>query len=299
MTMTEYASVLQKSLDKQIAQKSVTGWMEDNAKNTQYSGGKFIKIGKVSFKGGMSDYDREKGYSAGAAEFAFETFEMKMDRNKRLHVDRMDVEESGFTIAAANLASEFQRVKVIPEIDSYRIMKLAQAAAMTDTYTPTASTLYSKLMEDIGKLRDVVGDEELVIMTTHTIGTMIDTTDKISKFFSTTDFTRGNITTKIQSIDNIPVIRTPGARMKSNFVFYPGNSDGDDGGFASAADAKNINWIITVKTAPVAVSKTDNLKIIVPDDNQRADGWDLPYRKYHDIFIPENQRAGVLVSYSG
>lgn len=57
-----------------------------------------------------------------------------------------------------------------------------------------------------------------------------------------------------------------------------------------------VNWLICPKSAPVAVSKTDNVKIIAPEVNQFADAWDVDYRKYHDLFIPENKKAAIAVS---
>ncbi len=43
-------------------------------------------------------------------------------------------------------------------------------------------------------------------------------------------------------------------------------------------------------------SKTDNVKIITPEANQFADAWDIDYRKYHDLFIPDNKKAVIAVS---
>lgn len=57
-----------------------------------------------------------------------------------------------------------------------------------------------------------------------------------------------------------------------------------------------VNWLICPRTAPIAVSKTDNVKIITPEVNQFADAWDVDYRKYHDLFVPENKRAAIAVS---
>lgn len=59
-----------------------------------------------------------------------------------------------------------------------------------------------------------------------------------------------------------------------------------------------VNWLICPKSAPIAVSKTDNVKIISPEVNQFADAWDVDYRKYHDLFIPENKKAAIAVSVS-
>ena len=47
--------------------------------------------------------------------------------------------------------------------------------------------------------------------------------------------------------------------------------------------------MITPLTAPIAVSKTDKVRIFAPDTNQTADAWKVDYRKYHDIWITDEQ----------
>ena len=69
-----------------------------------------------------------------------------------------------------------------------------------------------------------------------------------------------------------------------------------EGGFAAAEDATGINWMILVKNAPVAVSKTDVTRIFDPMTNQNANAWKIDYRKYHDLWIMDNGMDGVLVS---
>ena len=74
--------------------------------------------------------------------------------------------------------------------------------------------------------------------------------------------------------------------MKTAYTFYDGKSSGQTaGGFVAAAGAKNINWIITPMYAPIAVNKTDKIRIFDPNINQDADAWKLDYRKYHDLWI--------------
>ncbi|MDR2558781.1 MAG: hypothetical protein LBC86_04455 [Oscillospiraceae bacterium] len=96
-------------------------------------------------------------------------------------------------------------------------------------------------------------------------------------------------------MNGVFIIPVSSARMKTEYNFLSGN----DGGFAPAANAKDINWIITPKSAPIAVSKTDNVKIIAPENNQFADAWDIDYRKYHDLFLPVNKKKVVAVCTRG
>jgi len=62
------------------------------------------------------------------------------------------------------------------------------------------------------------------------------------------------------------------------------------------AGARNINWIICSQTAPIAISRTDNIRIFTPDMNQLMDAYKIDYRKYHDLWVPDNQMATVFVN---
>ena len=81
--------------------------------------------------------------------------------------------------------------------------------------------------------------------------------------------------------------------MKTAYVFNDGTTAG---GFVADAAAKAINWIISVRRCPIAVSKTDKVRIFTPDTNQKADAWKLDYRKYHDLWVPTNKLNGVWVN---
>ncbi|MBQ8171775.1 MAG: hypothetical protein IJZ95_07305 [Oscillospiraceae bacterium] len=294
MNTIEYAKIFQQELDKQIVQASTTGWMEDNTGQVIYNGGNEIKIPDLVMQG-LANYSREEGFAKGSVTFKFQTYALTMDRGRRFRLDAMDVDESNFGVTAARVASEFQRTKVIPEIDAYRYSKLSAAAAISSTYTPAASTILSKLYEDINAVRDEVGDVDLVISISRKIYGMLSMSDKISRQLVLSQFKQGDIDMAIKTLDNIPLIPVPSARMKSEYIF---TADGE-GGYTPAEGAKQINWIVCPRRSPIAISKTDNIKIITPELNQQADAWDIPYRKYHDIIIPDNQKAAIAVSFAG
>jgi hypothetical protein len=87
--------------------------------------------------------------------------------------------------------------------------------------------------------------------------------------------------------------------MKEDYIFKTGGEGEEEGGFKPKEGARNINWIICPRKAPVAISKTDNIKIIPPEQNQFADAWDIDYRKYHDLFLPENAAQAVTACFDG
>ncbi len=285
----EYAKVFQKELDKQILEGSTSGWMEENASQVIYNGGNEIKIPRMSLQG-LSDYDRTEGYSGGAVTYSYETMTMTKDRGRRFRIDALDVDETGFGLAAANVAAEFQRTKVIPEIDSYRYSTLAAAASIVKTYTPAKTTLLSTILDQLGQVREAAGsDEEIVIAMSRVAYDLLMISTEVSHSIDVGTFSQGSLELSVKTINGAAVIPIPSARMKSKYVF-----DSSDG-FSAASDAVQINWIICPRSVPIAVSKTDNVKIIAPEQNQFADAWDIDYRKYHDLFIPENKKSAIAV----
>lgn len=290
----EYAKVFQKELDKQILEGATSGWMEENASQVIYNGGAEIKMPKMSMQG-LGSYSRDDGYVSGAVTYAYETFTLGQDRGRRFRIDAIDVDESGFGLTAANVAAEFQRTKVIPEIDAYRYSKLAAAAGISETYTPDKSTILSTLLGQLSEVRDITGDEgDVVIAMSRPVYDKLMLSGEVTYAVTSDSFKQGEYEFAVKCVNGVPIIPVPSARMKTAYTF---TADGS-GGFAPTASAKDINWVICPKSAPIAVSKTDNVKIITPEANQFADAWDIDYRKYHDLFIPENKRGTIAVSVS-
>ena len=240
---------------------------------------------------GLGDYSRAGGFTSGAVTLEYETRTMTMDRGRTFMLDAMDVNESNFVANASNVMGQFQATKVIPEIDAYRYSKIASLAiekgVATGGYTPDKSTILEKLKADIAAIRDIVGgDVPLVITMSSLTSAVLDQADGITKQLSVMDFNKGEVSTKVKSLDGCPIIEAPSARLKTAYTFRDGKSSGQEaGGFVPAGGAKDINWLITPLTAPIAVNKTDKVRIFDPAINQDADAWKLDYRKYHDLWI--------------
>lgn len=298
--LIEKAAVFQQELDKQVIAGSTSGWMEGNAGTVKYNGGNEVKIPKITMDG-LADYDRDNGFVEGSVSLSFETKTMTQDRGRTFYLDRMDVDESNFISAASNVVGEFQRTKVIPEIDAYRYSTLATIAITgekaTGGYTAAAASILTKIKEDIMAIYDVVGEIPLVISLSMAIAGILENSSEIQKQLNTIDFIKGEIKTTVKAIDINPIIKVPSARMKTKYVFNDGTTDGQtQGGFTADAAAKDINWIIAPQNAPIGVSKTDKIRIFDPDTNQKADAWKLDYRKYHDLWVPDNKLDAIRVN---
>lgn len=294
----QYAAVFMESLDKQLVEASTTGWMEENANQVQYNGGAEVKIPKMQMSG-LGNYDRDGGFAKGTVSVSYETRELTQDRGRTFQLDAMDVNETNFCATAGAVMGEFQRTKVIPEIDAYRYSKiaaLAEAAGKTKAYTPTKETIFEKLMEDITAVRDEAGEcTELVIAMSAKAAGLLDMAKGGTNVLQGGVFHQGSVELKVKEIDGCPIIRVPSARFQTEYSFSDGITDAE-GGFAPTEAAKGINWMVLARKAPVAVSKTDVTRIFDPMTNQNANAWKIDYRKYHDLWIMDNGMEGVLVS---
>ncbi len=296
----EYAEIFQDELDYQMNVKATSGWMELNSELVQYNGGNEVKIASITMDG-LANYSRKEGFPSGSINLAFETHKLTMDRARTFSIDAMDVNETNFLASAANILASFQSDCVIPEVDAYRYSKIAAIAIengkASTGYTPTSSTIWEKLNEDIATVQDIIGEDKPLVITMSTkTSKVLNNNEKISKRLDVMDFSKGDIFTKVQSIDGIPIISVPSARLYSEYIFKTGEAGQEEGGFEKSNDAKAINWIITARNAPIAVSKTEKVRIFEPNQNIKADAFTINYRKYHDLWITSNKLQGIFVN---
>lgn len=296
----EYGAIFQQALDKQIVANAVTGFMEGNASLVAYQGGKTVKVPKLSMDG-LGDYDRDNGFKKGSATLEFEDFVMGQDRATSFSLDAQDVNETNFVATASNLMGEFQRTKVIPEVDAFRISKIASLAiakggnCISGGYTPVVADILTKIRADIASVQDVIGvGIPLVVMLSIATQNILENSTEITKQLQVGTMTTGaGIDLELTMLDKCPLIEVPSALMKTAFVFASGATEF---GYTVAVGAKSINWIIMAQDTAIAVCKTDTMRIFDPLTNQDANAWKLDYRKYHDLFIMDNKYATLKVN---
>lgn len=297
----QYSQQFQTVLDAQMLAGATSAFMEANAGQVKYDGGDTVYIPEISMQG-LAKYDRDEGFNRGSVTLKFTPYKMTQDRGRTFSLDAMDVNETNFVATAGTVMGEFQRTQVIPEIDAYRYSKIAALATAknrtTAAFTPTAANILEKLEADITEIQDVIGEDEgLVIVMSTKLRTILNNADKFNKYLDVTQFRAGAIDTKVKSFNEIPILGVPSARMKTAYVFADGKTANQQaGGFKADTAAKDINWIIMPQRAPIAVSKTDKVRVFDPDTNQSGDAWKIDYRKYHDLWIPEQRFASIRVN---
>ena len=297
------ATNFQQVLDVLAVRTAVTGWMESNAGKVKYTGGAEVKIPKMSVQG-MGDYDRDNGYVQGSVTLEYETRKMTQDRGRKFQLDSMDVDENNFVTTASSVMGEFQREYVVPEIDAYRLSKIATEAITANKagmvqygYTPgaTGTSALRKLKEGINAIRSLGYNGLLVVHATDEF--ILELELELSNKITVVDFKKGGIITKVPAVDEVPIIPTPANRMVTAITIYDGKTKGQEsGGYVKGTTAKDINFEIMPRTTPLAISKQDKMRIFDPNTNQKADAWAMDYRRFHDLWVLDNKLDSIYVS---
>lgn len=293
------ATLFMTQLDKIAVQEATTGWMDANAGQVIYNGGSEVKIPKMSVQG-MGDYDREAGYQRGSVTLEYETRKMTQDRGRLFQLDPMDINEANFIPTAGAVMGEFQRTQVVPEIDAYRISKLAtetltadKAGMIGESYVPgTASTsALRKLKEGIKAVRENYNGALICQATPDFI--MELELELAGKIIAVT-FSKGGIQTQVPSVDGVPLVSTPSNRMYTAIKINNGKDSGQEkGGYEKGTSAKNLNFFICPVTTPIAVTKQDIMRIFDPTTNQKLNAWQMDYRRFHDMWILDNKLDSI------
>jgi hypothetical protein len=307
------ADIFMRNLDKLAEREAVTGWMDRNAGQVIYNGGATVKIPKLTVQG-LGEYDRDNGYAQGSVGLTYETLTLTQDRGRKFHLDAMDVDETNFVATAGNVMAEFQRTYVIPEIDAYRISKIADYAItgfpstakrgiVEYGYTPGAANTSAlrKFKEGVRAIRENGYNGQLVCLANDAF--IMELELELAGKLQSVSWAQGGINTHVPAVDLVPVIATPANRMYTKITLYDGKTAASDsnpdqtvGGYVKASDGKDVNFMIMPTTTPIAVQKQDKMRIFSPDINQTLNAWRVDYRRFHDLWVLENKVNSLFVS---
>lgn len=242
-------------------------------------------IPKMSMQG-LGAYSRNSGYVNGDVTLTNETVACNFDRGRMFSIDNMDnIETAG--IAFGQLAGEFIRTKVTPELDAFRfacyagtsgISKVAAGATLADGAAVIAAlrAAITKMDED-----EVPANERYLYITPLLLGYVqdMDTTksrEVMQNFAGTT--------------------KVPQTRFYTAIEQYDGSTEGETaGGYVKAAAGLDINFMIIHKPAVIQFPKHIAPKIITPDINQSGDAFKFGYRQVGIADVYENKVAGIYL----
>ena len=289
-----FATKFATELDKILVQKSQAAILEDKGMAAKFVGAHEVKLPVIGFAG-LGDYDKDTGFAKGSVSVTQQVFTLKKDRARSFSIDREDMDETGIANLAGNVMAEFVRTKVAPEVDAYTFATIAtkataanQTVALGDGET-LVKNVYGLIANAIGKVNDATGftGEDIVLYVNPTVYAALMATPEIHRHLRVDEFKHGEISTKVQKIDNAAIIPVSDNRMKTAYNF------GNDG-FEVAGGAESVGIIAMPRNAAMLVKKTEKIRTFSPDVNQTADAYKFDYRLYYDVLVKDSMKGSIF-----
>lgn len=233
---------------------------------------------------GLADYNRNSGYVAGDVTMTNETVKCNFDRGRSFVVDTMDdIETAG--LAFGRLAGEFIRTKVTPELDAFRFASYAgkEGISKNTAQLTDGAAVIEALRAAVNKFdEDEVPLDQRYLFITPTLLGMVQDLDTIKSR---------------EVLQNFAAIqKVPQTRFYTAIEQKDGKSSGEEsGGYAKAADAKDIGFMLIHKPALIQYEKHVAPKIITPEQNQNADAYIFGYRNVGIADTYKNKLAGIYM----
>ena len=292
----DFQTKLTGELDKALAAVSVTGFMADNLMRQKFVGAKNVLIPDLEMQG-LAVYDRDNGFNQGSVTVDQKTYTLTQDRARTFSIDREDMDETGVANLAGQIMGEFVRTKVVPEVDAYTLSKICSVAVEEgntisleegETLEENCVKLINKAINSINEITGY--EEEVVVFVNPTVYSALMNTPELSRQLVISDFSKGEISTKVQKLNNASIIPVPTARMKTVFEFL---NEGE-GGFVPHEDAENIGILALPKKAASLVKKTEKIRVFNPDQNTAMDAYKFDYRLYYDAFVKNSVKNTIF-----
>ena len=277
-------------LDKAFVQKAVTGFLTDNVLRAKFVGAKTVLTPSMDLAG-LTDYDRDNGFTNGAVTISQESHTLTMDRGRSLQIDREDMDETGIASLAGKVLGEYVRTKVVPECDAYVLSALAKTAITAGhTEAWNASKPYEVFTKMMLAVQNVAGyDEELVCFVDGAAYGALMNSPEFNRSVTVSDFKQGGVDLKVKSINGVAIIPVSDSRMNTEFNF-----DVEGGGFAH--NGKALHMLVLPKKAAGLVKKSETMRIFTPEQNLNADAYKFDYRIYYDVIVKNSAKGSIYAS---
>lgn len=290
MATYNYAEKYGDQLDQKITEGLVTSTIGTPAVNW-FNGNKSFTLRTLATSG-LKDHTRSKGYNEGEVTDSKHTYTMGQDRDIEFFVDKQDVDETNQELAMANISNVFITEHVQPELDAYRFSTLATKAADVTGHqvseTLTRDNVYTQLKSAILPIRKY----NPANITGFVSSEVMDALERSSEF--TRNITNQNVgltalESRVTSIDGVNLVEVwDDSRFQSKYDFT-------DGALATD-DAAPINYLFAVKQAVVPVVKENSVYLFAPGEHTEGDGYLYQNRLYHDIFVLNSMKDGLMAS---
>ncbi|HHQ1212188.1 hypothetical protein [Listeria monocytogenes] len=283
-----YVDKYGKELDQKLVFGTYTNELE--TPNLLWLDAKTFKIQTISTTG-LKPHTRNKGYNEGSASNTNTPYTITFDRDVEFFVDVMDVDETGQALTAANVTKEFNSAHAAPEVDAYRFSKLATAAKNNGHSADEAITeenVFRTLKAAIRKVKKY-GTQNLVMYVSPDVMAALELSKDFTRTISNQNIGPSSLETRITGIDGVKLVEVEAEdRFYDTFAFTDG--------YTPAPGAKKLNYLLINKGSVIGGTKHASIYLHAPGSVGQGDGWLYQYRVYHDIFVKEQQKDGVIAS---
>lgn len=315
---------LPQALDKYFYEDSKTVLLENGNKyiDVNFNETGYVKIASLLLDG-LSDYYRTQnlpgpsndaqyaayagnlgsgmrdGFAIGNGAVTWEIFKLQYCRGKQFRFDYLDDEETA-GIIIGNAVEEFNRTKVIPEVDATRFSLIADAASaslgnLLSAQTISANTIISNFNTAFEWLAEhEVPEEEQIIFVNPAVMTQIRNTIELNKFITQENYkSQAGLDFTVEKYAGRPIVVVPSNR------FFTKVQTGANG-YYPGASSYVINYMVVSAKAVVPIRKLEWSKIYGPELSGLAGfhGYLMDYLIYHGVVIPKNKIPGVYVNVS-
>ena len=275
-------------LDEVYKRESLSSVLDTANERVNWIGAQTAKVFKIDVDG-LGDYSRNAGFVPGSSDGTWEPLTIEKDRGRSFTIDTMDNDETlGMAISAT--LGQFERVSVVPEIDSYRFSKYAAGAGTTVTATLSNSDDIPGLITTAQATMDdkEVPYEGRILFCNPTIYGYLK--NDITRFV--TNEVR-DVNREVEMYDGMRIIRVPSGRFNTVTTLAQPTEASSTGGYS--VSGVDINFMIIHPSAVLQVIKHQIPRLFSPEVNQEADAWKLNYRVYHDCWVLANKTYGIYV----
>lgn len=303
---------LPKAIDRAFVTESKSAIFDNGSKfiDLNFKEVGYVKVARILLDG-LSDYYRangsltgenrsnqplKDGYHIGNTKIIWDIYKLDYDRGKQFQIDYLDNEETMGQLIA-NVGDQFAREKVIPEKDTVVFSTIASKARASLGNLVTGKTIAeNKIISEFNSAYEwltehEVPSEEQVIFVNPNVMTLIQSTQEVTKYLGQTDFTRGDITFKINTYNGRPIIEVPSSRFYTDVELF-------DGGYRPKSTSKLINYMVCSKKAVIPIVKIEKVQLIDREAVQDFDGYKLNIRISYGVIVPKNKVPGLYVSVS-
>lgn len=252
----------------------------------------------AAYAGNIGTGERD-GFPIGGVSLKWEIFRLQWVRGRQLRIDYIANEETA-GVVIGNAVEEFNRTKVIPEVDATRFAYMAGYASASLGNLNTAVTISANtIIDHFNAAFEWLSEHEVpaesqIIFVNPTVMRQIRSTTELAKFLTQENYrSDAGIDFTIEKYGERPIIEVPSNRFFTDVLLT-------QNGYRATSTSKLINYMVVSTKAVLPLRKLEWSKVYNEDLSGLAGfhGYLINYLLYHGMVIPENKVPGLYVSVS-